>query len=200
MLAACGGEPQVDPDQIAGKALDDLTAREPGRPPRGAEVEVASLGFEDNPLRTRTLAVDPPTYRTIRELIAGSRNAQGSVDDPEEGILPLVGELEARGEQDLDGVRVEHISGELDVDLLISSLTDAVAGGAASASGEDLPGLGDLAQLEQNLVGASFDLFAESADGSFEQLDLTLSLDDRENALPPTRLRFSLREQKVASG
>ena len=72
----------------------------------------------------------------------------------------------------------------------LESASEQVGDAAAAA----LPGVGELAELREKLVGADFDLYAQSGDGTFEQLDLTLSIDDRENASPPTRIRFSLTE------
>ena len=57
---------------------------------------------------------------------------------------------------------------------------------------------GRLSQLEESLIEAQFDLYAAADGGPFQQLDLTLSLDDRDNALPPTRIRFSLTESDLS--
>jgi hypothetical protein len=174
--AGCGDEPAADPQTVITNAFDDdRTAGDPV----GATVEVASLGYEDRILESRLLSIDPDTYVQVREAITGG------------GLLGLAENIETAGTEDLDGTQVDHVTGEFDVTRLIDELESA---SAKLGAGSSLPGFGELDELRKTLVAADFDLYAESGTGTFEQLDLTLSLDDRQNALPPTRIRFSLTE------
>jgi len=183
--SGCGGDDPgpVDPNQVLNRAFDDVEA---GTAPEAeAEVAVTSLGFEDRPLRTRILEVDAASYASIREAIAS----------PEKGLRSVVTGIESEGREEIDGVETEHVTGRLDVDRLVALLTKASGEGAdLDENGTELPGLGDLERLRDTLVEGRFDFYAEAGSGAFERLDLTLSLDDRKNALPPTRIRFSLTE------
>lgn len=185
VASGCGGdEPRTtDPNEVLNRAFDEVEA---GTAPEvAAEVDVVSLGFEDRPLRSRKLSVNADTYSSIRDAIAS----------PQQGLRSVVTGIESEGTAEIDGVETDHVSGRLDVDQLIKLLTKASADGTElNRGGTELPGLGELEQLRETLVEGLFDLYADTEDGAFKRLDLTLSLDDRENALPPTRIRFSLTE------
>jgi hypothetical protein len=185
LQAGCGGdEPdRVDPNRVLNTAFDGESAD------TGAEVEVVSLGYEDRPLRTRRLTVNPATYQAIRRAIAS----------PQRGLEAAVADITYEGTEQRDGVEVDHVSGQLDVDELIDSLTGA-AGTVDGPARSGLPAAAELEGLRDTLVDGRFDLFAGTGGGPFEQLDLTLSLDDRDNALPPTRIRFSLTESDPSEG
>ncbi|MBK8295584.1 MAG: hypothetical protein IPK93_12865 [Solirubrobacterales bacterium] len=99
--------------------------------------------------------------------------------------------VETVGTEDLEGTTVDHVTGDFNVKQLVDQLESASQRVGAAVS---LPGVGELTELREKLVGATFDLYAQSGDGTFEQLDLTLSIDDRDNASPPTRIRFTLTE------
>lgn len=181
--SGCGDEPAADPQKVIETAFPDQETS--GEPATGAEVEVASLGFEDRVLDSRLLSVESSTYGQIRGAISGSASKS-------EGLFGLADGIETVGSEDQGGVEVDHVTGDFDVKALVDELegsSDDV--GAAAAS---LPGVGELDELRDKLVAADFDLYAESETGDFEQLDLTLSIDDRENASPPTRIRFSMTE------
>lgn len=184
LAVGCGSdETAADPQQVINSAFPDQPVAKGDS--TGAEVEVASLGFEDRVLESRLLSVEPETYAQIVEAISG---AEGKG----EGLFGLAGNTETVGTEDLGGVEVDHVTGTFDVKALVDQLEAASENvGAAAAS---LPGVGELDDLRRTLVGADFDLYAESGDGEFRQLDLTLSIDDRENASPPTRIRFRLTE------
>jgi len=184
--AGCGGDSEpADPYDV----LNGAFAEEADR--TTAEVEVASLGLEDQTLKTRTLSLNPGTYRSIREAIAS----------PQAGLEAVVGDIETEGTEEVEGVETTHVSGKLKTDELIGALVVANQNGAGiDENGDPLPGLSELGKLQDTLVDGDFDLFAATEDGGFERLDLTLSLDDRENALPPTRIRFSLTESDPSEG
>lgn len=196
-FAGCGSEdPPADPDEVIDRAYADLSSPAVAGEEPAAEVVVASLGFEDQSLQTRTLSVEPGTYTSVREAITGSAATEAEAVDGEarSGLLGLSESIESEGTEDLDGVEVDHVSGSFDVGNLVDTLTGAIESGDTPGGGDGLPGLGDLEQLQETLTEANFDLYVATGEGSFERLDLTLSLDDRENALPPTRIRFSLTE------
>ena len=181
----CGGEEPADPYDVMNRAFAGSGAG------TGAEVEVASLGFEDQPLRTRTLELGPGQYLAIHDALAS----------PQAGLERVVGDLENEGTEEIDGVKTDHVSGRLLLDELIGALVVAVQNGAGvDEEGELLPGMAELGNLREQLVDGDFDLYAGAGEGEFERLDLTLSFDDRENALPPTRIRFSLTESETSDG
>lgn len=185
VASGCGEEEKADPYEILNGAF---AGNVPSTP---ASVEVTSLGYEDKPLRTRTVSVGPAQYRAIREAIAS----------PQAGLEMVVGDIETEGTEDVDGVETEHVSGRLKTEELIGALVVALQNGAGvDQEGELLPGLSELDSLKKMLADGDFDFYAEAGDGSFERLDLTLSLDDRDNALPPTRIRFSLTESDPGEG
>jgi len=193
-FSGCGDEqPAADPDEVIDRAYDDLSEPAAAGQEPAAEVEVASLGFEDQPLQTRTLSVEPDTYASVREAITGAERDQDE-GDGRAGLLGLAEDIESEGTEELDGIEVDHVSGSFDVGNLVETLTGAIESGDTLGEGDGLPGVGDLEQLQETLTEATFDLYVATGEGSFERLDLTLSLDDRENALPPTRIRFSLTE------
>jgi len=183
--AGCGDEPApADPQQVIETAFPDGNGSAPAT--TSASVEVASIGYQDSVLESRTLAVDPRTYAQVTTAIGG---AGGKSD----GLFGLAENVKSVGTEDLDGTEVDHVTGDFNVKKLVGQLESA-SEGVGDAAAAALPGVGELAELREKLVGATFDLYAQSGDGSFERLDLTLSIDDRENASPPTRIRFSLTE------
>jgi len=185
--AACGGGSDSDADQVLETALsrESLLAPPVGR----AEVEVASLGFEDAVLESRRLAVDRDTNEEIREALAGSADPAADGGDP--GLAALIDDLSLEGSEELGGVEVDRVGGTLDVDALIERIRP-IAEQPGAEDSEVIPGVGEINQLEDTLAGAAFELFAAKADGSLERFDLILSIDDPGNALPPSRVRFSL--------
>lgn len=184
-FSGCGGGSATDPQQVLDTALSRESLLAP--PVGAAEVEVASLGFEDAVLGRQILEVDRETNVALLEALAGSN--QG---DEDLGLATVIEDLSAEEPTALDGVEVERVSGSIDVEGLIDQirpLAESQEGGGAS---DEIPGVGELDQLEQSLVEADFELFASEADGSMERFDLTLALDDPGNSLPPSRIRFSL--------
>ncbi len=185
--AACGGDPDSDAERVLETALgrESLLAPPVGR----AEVEVSSLGFEDAVLESRLLEVDRDTNAEIREALAGS--ADPGVDGGDPGLAALIDDLSLEDSQELDGVEVDRVSGSLDVEGLIERIRP-IAEQPGAGESEQIPGVGELDRLGQTLVAAEFELLASADDGSLERFDLILSLDDAGNALPPSRVRFSL--------
>ncbi|HMT06273.1 MAG: hypothetical protein KDB48_10530 [Solirubrobacterales bacterium] len=186
VVAGCGSDEQ-DPDLVLDRALtrENLSsfADGPGGP-RGGVVSVAALGFGDAVLDQRRLQASPSDVTAIRE-------ALGSSDS---GLRSLVEGLSLEGDEQIGGVTVNHLSGELAADQLAGALTDAGAGDVGSLAGVRQQG-----GLDETLADADFDLFVGEADGVIRRLDLTLALDDPGNALPATRIRFSLTPDLVHS-
>lgn len=184
-VSGCGGGEEPAPDP--GNVIDRAFSSEPANLGflGGGQVEVTSLGYEDAPLKSRVILVDADDYAAILDAIAS----------PQEGLRSAVSDLEYEGTEEVDGLDTDHVTGSLDVDGLIGAVEKAgPPGGKLGGSGSPLTGGDQLEQLEKSLVDAKFDLYAAKGGGPFEKLDLTLSLDDRDNALPPTRIRFSLTE------
>jgi hypothetical protein len=190
-LAGCGADPDPDSQQVLDTALSRQSLLAPPVGPAG--IEVASLGFEDAVLKTQRLKIDAGTNRTVREALAGS--AGGA----ERGLAGLIDDLATGGSTELDGVEVESVTGVIDVTGLIDRIRPLAESPGARGSA-DIPGLGELDQLEQSLVAADFELFADPDDGSLERFDLILSLDDPGNSLPPSRIRFSLTDAQPGGG
>jgi hypothetical protein len=184
-LSGCGGGTDTDPQPVLDTALsrESLLA-----PPVGpADVEVASLGFEDAVLDRQILRIDRETHVAVLEALAGSNEGNEDL-----GLATVIEDLSAEEPLELDGVEVERVSGSIDVEGLIEQirpLSESQEDGEASG---EIPGVGQLNQLEQSLVAADFELFADESDGSLERFDLILALDDPGNSLPPSRIRFSL--------
>jgi hypothetical protein len=181
-VVGCGGGSEPDPREV----LDTALARQALlAPPVGpAEVEVASLGFEDAVLERQVLRIDAVTNRTIREALAGAVGG-------DRGLAGLLRDLTYAGEGEVDGVEVERVTGSIDVEGLIETVRPLASSTGDPGSGQ-VPGLGDLEQLSESLVAAGFELSAAGNDGTMERFDLILALDDPGNALPPSRIRFSL--------
>lgn len=194
-LAGCGGGSGPDPQQVLETALSRESLLSP--PVGEAEVEVASLGFEDRVLESRLLAIDRDTNESLREALAGSATDPSS-DGGDPGLTGLIDDLSAEDSGELDGVEVDRVSGSIDVDRLLERIRPLAEQPGAGES-ESIPGVGELDQLEDTLVAAGFELFAAEADGSLERFDLILSLDDPANALPPSRIRFSLTRPDAAA-
>jgi len=171
--AGCGGEsPAPDPHQVMDRALERQTL---DRSLATARITVESLGYRDRVLEKRELEVPPRALAQLRRGLA----------DSGDGFREIVTGLSYGGGSGRDGEETYRISGRVDPEALVRAAERAGAAGSLRA------GMSAVA-LSRNLVGARFDLYAGQSDGALRQLDLTLSLDDPDNALPPTRIRFSL--------
>lgn len=179
--AGCGGENRPDPESVIRETFA------PGNlspdPANGMQVTVESLGFEDRVLDSRTLTVPDDAYAAIRRALA---------DRADGGLTSLFRDLASEGTAEVDGVESDHVSGKIDVEALIAELRNLDQSAADSATAGGIPGLADLDRLEKSLTSAEFDLYSGTGGHRLEQLDLTLAIDDPDNALPPTRIRFSL--------
>jgi hypothetical protein len=177
-FGGCGGS-EPDPEQVLDRALTLENLAEFGRGqdgPAGGVVEVEALGYEDRVLQEQSVKADPSVITQIRD-------ALGS----DSGLRGLLGDLEYDGEADLSGTETDHVSGELEVAGLARALDDAGGSGIGRLAGVD-KGI----DLEKTLTSAEFDLYAGQNDSVIRRVDLTLAIDDPDNALPPTRIRFSL--------
>ncbi len=196
-LSGCGAGSDPDPQQVLDTALSRESLLSP--PVGDAEVVVSSLGFEEAVLDSRLLEVDRDTHEEIRETLAGSAT-DASDEGGEAGLAALIDDLSAEDSGELDGVAVDRVSGSIDVDGLVDRIRPLTEQPGAADS-ESIPGVGELDLLENTLVAADFELFAAEDDGTLERFDLILSLDDPGNALPPSRIRFSLtRVEPTADG
>ncbi len=199
-LFGCGSGSDPDPQQVLDTALSRQSLLTPPAGP--AEVEVASLGFGDAVLDRRLLRIDAATNRTVREALAGSAGS-GTEGGPGgaggRGLAVVIGDLSAGDSTELNGVEVDSVTGSIDVSGLIDRIRPLAEDPGARGSA-DIPGIGELDQLEQSLVAADFQLFARADDGALERFDLILSLDDPGNSLPPSRIRFSLTDGPPNSG
>ena len=178
VMQACGSS-DPDPATILDRALtrEHLSSFGNGSGgPTGGIVSVEALGYEDRVLDERKVAADPQVMSDIR-------SALGS----DSGLRGLVGDLRYDGTEEVSGFGTDHISGELDVAGLARAL-EAAGGGEVG----QIAGVKTGSSLEDSLVSADFDLYAGQQDGDIRRLDLTLALDDPDNALPPARIRFSL--------
>lgn len=177
-LTGCGEE-DPEPTTVLDRALSRTNLAEFGAGAgnqAGGTVAVQSLGYEDRVLGQRQVAAGP-------EVISGLKEALGSSS----GLRSLVEDLAWEGEEEIAGLTVNRVSGQLDVAGMARALNQA--GGSDVGR---IAGLDGAADLEETLSDASFDLYAGKDDGVLRRLDLTLALDDPDNALPPTRIRFSL--------
>lgn len=182
LLAWAGcGESDPDPGTILDRALtrENLAGFGNGpEGPAGGTVTVQALGYEDRVLEETRVRASPAVMSEIRGALGA-----------DSGLRAMVENLEYEGNEGEDGIEVHRISGELDPDGLANALEQA--GGV-----EELAGFGPAgatADAEGSLAEASFSLEAGGADGVIKSLDLILAIDDPGNALPPTRVRFTLK-------
>ncbi len=171
MIAGCGAE-DPDPEPVLERTL--APKRLASAIPE-ASVKVQSLGYEDRVLEERGLEVPATALKQLR----------AALSDSSQGFRDLVLGLEYDGTTEIEGVETDHLSGRLDTDALAAAVGKDGTGVAERFA---LPG----SDLERSLVEAEFDLYSGTGDSVLRRLDLTLSLDDPDNALPPTRIRFSL--------
>lgn len=177
-LAACGSS-DPDPADVLDRALtrENLSAFGNGPDgPVGGVVAVQALGFEDRVLEERKVGASVAVMSQIREALGADSGLRGMVDG-----------LTYEGSQEVEGYPTSHVSGKLDVEGLARSLENA--GGADLGA---LAGVDARNDLQDTLADARFDLYADEEAGTVRRLDLTLAFDDPDNALPPTRIRFSL--------
>lgn len=173
------GENDPDPDTVLDRALAPAKISAFGSSaegPAGGVVSVQALGHEDAILNERQVDASPAVLAAIRDAIRG-----------DSGLRELIVDLAYEGNTGIAGVETDHVSGELEVEGLTRALREAGAtdvSGLAAAGGQD--------ELGDSLTAAGFDLYAGEEDGVIRRLDLTLSFDDLDNALPATRIRFSL--------
>lgn len=171
LIAGCGGENHSpDPQQVMNEAL-----RPEGLEPalRDGEIRVQSLDSENRLLNERVVTIPEAVVDRLGRSLGRSRA----------GFSLLTRGLAYRGETTVEGATTDHVSGRLDKRLLVR---------AAAGAGDPIgPGL-SAETLKQGLAAADFDLYADPTDGRLRRLDLTLALDDPDNAGSPTRIRFSL--------
>jgi hypothetical protein len=175
-VGGCGGT-NPDPDEVLDRALtrSNLAGFASGQ--GGGTVSVEALGYEDRVLESKELRV--PRY-----VMAELGDALGSSG----GLRGLVDEVELEGTEEVDGTETDHLSGDLGSGELAEAMRKAGAGGEVA----ELAGADDPAEFDSSLAGAGFDMYVGKDDGVIRRLDLTLAFDDPDNALPPTRIRFSL--------
>lgn len=178
-VAGCG-DSEPDASGVLDRALTRGKLAGFGASPdgssRGGVVAVQALGYEDGILDERRVGAPPAVMDEIRAALGA-----------DSGLRGLAGDLAYEGTTTVDGVDTDHISGSLEVAGLAAALEEAGADEVGSLAGVERG-----RALGETLAGARFDLYAGREDGVIRRLDLTLSLDDPDNALPPTRIRFSL--------
>lgn len=176
-LVGCGSS-DPDPADVLDRALARDNLASFGSSPEGSTggiVAVQSLGFEDSILKEQRVEASPRVMSDIRGALGA-----------DSGLRGLVHDLEYEGSEIEGGIEVDHISGSIEPGGLVRALREA--------GGEDVGALAGIedADLEEILAGAEFDLYPGEEDSSITRLDLTLAFDDPGNALPATRIRFSL--------
>lgn len=177
-LAGCGSD-DPDPGDVLDRALTRQNLSGFGNGPEGPTggvVSVQSLGFEDRILEDREVPASRAVMSDIREALGADSGLRGMVEN-----------LEFEGTEEVAGTDTDHIAGSIEVAGLARALEDAGGGEVGSLAGVDSE-----IDLEDSLAAADFDLYAGTDDGTIRKLDLTLAFDDPDNALPATRIRFSL--------
>ncbi len=177
-LAGCGDD-APDPGDVLDRALtrENLSSFGNGPDgPAGGVVAVQALGAEDRVLEEREVPASPAVMTDIRDALGADNGLRG-----------MVRNLEYEGTEQVISVETSHVSGGLEVEDLAQALEDA--------AGDEVSGLAGIENdtgLENSLTAATFDLYSGKEDGTIRRLDLTLAFDDPGNALPATRIRFSL--------
>mgnify|MGYP003552606658 FL=1 len=191
IISGCGGDPEpADPQQVLDSALSPQSLlADPGAE---ATADVESLGDGDRVLESRSVPISPAVYLQIRKALAesGAQPGKGRQGPP------VVDGLESEGSTEIDGVEVDHVSGNLDVETLVNGLEDVA--GTSDGTGDrqvEVPGLLELTRLEDTITAARFDPYARRDDGTLQGAALTLSLKADQSSLPPTRIRFSVTEK-----
>ena len=177
----CGGEDSPDPETVIRSTLNPANLDQGSD--ATAQITVESLGFEDRVLDSRTLPVPADAYAAIGRALADRGDA---------GLSSLFRDLSSEGTAEVSGAETDHVSGTIDVDRLVRRLSRFNRSGADAGGVGRVPGPGELERLGETLTAAGFDLYSAVDDRRLERLDLTLAIDDPDNALPPTRIRFSL--------
>lgn len=140
-----------------------------------ARVTVQSLGQDGQVLQAQVIRVPDPVLVKLREGLARSG----------EGFRALAGGVRYLGESEIEGTETDHVTGNLKTAALARAADRAGdAGGIAGAFRSD--------RLRDGLAGARFDLYAARPEGDLERLDLTLTFNPPDNAVPPTRIRFTM--------
>lgn len=180
-VLGCSGGSESSPEEVLGEALDRRSLLAP--PVGPAEVQVASLGFNDAVLEERAVAIDGSTHRDVLKALAGATG-----DRREPGLVGLARDLQFGEADPASGIepggdRLDSVTGTIEAGDLIDALR--VAGAARG----EIEGLGG---VDRNLVRAEFTVYTEGRQHDFRGMDLVLVQDDPENALPPSRIRLRL--------
>jgi hypothetical protein len=177
-VAGCGNS-DPDPANLLDRALtpENLSGFGNGPAgPTGGVVSVQALGYQDRVLQEQRVGASRTVMSDIRQALGADSGLRGLVDD-----------LRYDGTEEVAGVETDHISGSLDVAGLARALDKAGGGDLGQVAGVETG-----KDLKDSLSAADFDLYAGEDDGTIRKLDLVLAFDDPDNALPATRIRFSL--------
>ena len=196
-IAGCGGsESSPDPQVVLDTALSSDSLH--SAPGTKATVQVQALGDQDRVLDARTVPVSYEILTQLEDTLSlsdGSGGANtGNTGSGDAGAKTpkVVSNLKSEGSTQVGDVDVDQISGDLDVKALANELEKV--SGTADGTGKDrveVPGLAGLADIQDTIEAATFDLYAAKDGGSLQQADLTLSLASQ-SSMPATRIRFRL--------
>ena len=143
-------------------------------------------------LDARQVPVSAGTHREILDALASGSSSEGAAI----GLISLADDLKTGDPAEVAGVEAWPVSGTIESDDLL----DAVSEGGGDVTDE--LGLGDREALGDGggLVGVGFTAWVSVGEERLERLDVVIELDDPENALPPSRLRFRLDTDLDADG
>ena len=114
---------------------------------------------------------DPTSFResceqAITEL--GGDTAACDIDPAEDWLT----NLENEGTEDVEGVETVHVSGDLDVERVVTDLTGLIS----SAPGFSLEGF-DPSQIAAAVPEAGFDLYSGTEDDELRRFEMTMAID-----------------------
>jgi len=114
---------------------------------------------------------DPTSFResceqAIEEL--GGDTSACDIDPAEDWLT----NLENEGTEDVEGVETVHVSGDLDVEAVVTDLTGLIS----SAPGFGLEGF-DPAQIAAAVPEAGFDLYSGTDDDEMRRFEMTMTID-----------------------
>lgn len=123
--------------------------------------------------------------RNNRQLERNGKQGEGSLSDlglnPEQWVV----DASVEGEEQIDGIATEHVSGELDVEALVDDLNGLVKRTAGTLGGDGAQPLreADIERLSQTVENPSFDVYVGKADDVVRRLssrvDISVPEEDR---------------------
>lgn len=143
------------------------------------DYELGEEAFTELQEQQAAATPDSEDAGSIREQCEQAIETQGG--DPaacDIDVTAWFSELENEGSEDVGGSETTHVSGQLDVEQMVSDLFNLGASVPGATGGID-PSLIEpqLSQISEAVSGADFDVYGATEDGTLRGLDFGLELD-----------------------